>query len=231
MTHLTRCPLNPARARRLTSSPQRLHAAVAAAFPPPAAGPDTGHRVLWRLDEKGHHPTLLILSPTPPDLTHLVEQAGWPRLATPDTPGWDTLPYAPLLNDLRAGQRLRFRLTANPTRAVSRPERRGIRTGLTTTAAQIQWLLDRAAPAGFTIPTDERTTPTSPHVTVSATRALRFPRTTDSGSRRDVHLRTATYDGLLDITDPAALRRTLTNGIGHGKAYGCGLLTLARQTY
>jgi CRISPR system Cascade subunit CasE len=58
---------------------------------------------------------------------------------------------------------------------------------------------------------------------------LRFPRTTDTGPRRDVHLRTATYDGLLDVTDPDALRRTLTGGIGHGKAYGCGLLTLARH--
>ncbi|WP_373920440.1 type I-E CRISPR-associated protein Cas6/Cse3/CasE [Streptomyces sp. B29(2018)] len=46
----------------------------------------------------------------------------------------------------------------------------------------------------------------------------------------DVHLRTATYDGLLDVADPDTLRQTLTDGIGHGKAYGYGLLTLARQT-
>ncbi|MCQ1577194.1 type I-E CRISPR-associated protein Cas6/Cse3/CasE [Streptomyces parvus] len=228
MTHLTRCPLNPARARRLTTSPQRLHAAVASAFPPPPTGQTTRHRVLWRLDEKDHEPTLLILSPTPPDLTHLVEQAGWPRLATPNAPGWETRPYAPLLDHLHTGMRLRFRLTANPTRAVSRPGRRGIRTALTAPADQIQWLLDRAASAGFTVPVDERISPAGHHVTVSATRALRFPRTTDSGARRDVHLHTATYDGLLDVTDPDALRRTLTDGIGHGKAYGCGLLTLAR---
>ncbi|WP_078949471.1 type I-E CRISPR-associated protein Cas6/Cse3/CasE [Streptomyces mutabilis] len=29
---------------------------------------------------------------------------------------------------------------------------------------------------------------------------------------------------------PDALRRALTDGIGHGKAYGCGLLTSARDT-
>ncbi|MGW2654411.1 type I-E CRISPR-associated protein Cas6/Cse3/CasE [Streptomyces sp. NPDC001478] len=230
MTHLTRCPLNPVRARRLTGSPQRLHAAVAAAFPPPPGGQTTGHRVLWRLEEKDNQPTLLILSPTPPDLTHLVEQAGWPRLATPDAPGWDTRPYTPLLEHLHTGMRLRFRLTANPTRAVHRPGRRGVRTALTTPADQIQWLLDRAAAAGFTIPVDKGISSAGTCVTVSATRALRFPRTTNSGARREVHLRTATYDGLLDVVDPDALRRTLTDGIGHGKAYGCGLLTLARQT-
>ncbi|MFE1130066.1 type I-E CRISPR-associated protein Cas6/Cse3/CasE [Streptomyces albidoflavus] len=49
-----------------------------------------------------------------------------------------------------------------------------------------------------------------------------------TGARRHVHLRTATYDGLLDVTDPDALRQTLVEGIGHGRAYGCGLLTLAR---
>ncbi|MEU4077649.1 type I-E CRISPR-associated protein Cas6/Cse3/CasE [Streptomyces venezuelae] len=144
--------------------------------------------------------------------------------------GWDTRPYTPLLEHLHTGMRLRFRLTANPTRAISRPGQRSVRTALTTPADQIQWLLGRAAAAGFTIPVDQRISPAAPRVTVSATRALRFPRTTDSGARRDVHLRTATYDGLLDVVDPDALRRTLTDGIGHGKAYGCGLLTLARDT-
>jgi len=43
-----------------------------------------------------------------------------------------------------------------------------------------------------------------------------------------VTLVTVTYDGLLEVTDPDALRRTLTRGLGRAKAYGCGLLTLAR---
>jgi CRISPR system Cascade subunit CasE len=124
--------------------------------------------------------------------------------------------------------RLHFRLTANPTRTLLRPGRRGMRTALTTPADQIQWLLDRAAAAGFTIPTDEHASPAGPSVTVSATQALRFPRTSGTGPRHDVHLCTAAYDGLLEVTDPDALRQSLTHGLGHGKAYGCGLLILAR---
>jgi CRISPR system Cascade subunit CasE len=42
-----------------------------------------------------------------------------------------------------------------------------------------------------------------------------------------VTLTTVTYDGVLDITDADAFRQALTQGIGHAKAYGCGLLTLA----
>ncbi len=38
----------------------------------------------------------------------------------------------------------------------------------------------------------------------------------------------AAVDGLLDVTDPDVLRQALIEGLGHGKAYGCGLLTLAR---
>lgn len=39
---------------------------------------------------------------------------------------------------------------------------------------------------------------------------------------------TVTFDGRLEVTDPAALRRTLTLGLGKAKAYGCGLMTLAK---
>ena len=38
----------------------------------------------------------------------------------------------------------------------------------------------------------------------------------------------ATFEGVLEVTEPEALRRVLTHGIGRGKAYGCGLMTLAR---
>ncbi|WP_442818446.1 type I-E CRISPR-associated protein Cas6/Cse3/CasE [Streptomyces sp. NBC_01237] len=69
-------------------------------------------------------------------------------LATPRTPGWETRPYAPVLNALRPGLRLQFRLAANPTRAAFHRGRRGVRTAATTPAQQIQWLLDRAPRAG-----------------------------------------------------------------------------------
>ncbi|MFD5550034.1 type I-E CRISPR-associated protein Cas6/Cse3/CasE, partial [Streptomyces goshikiensis] len=50
-----------------------------------------------------------------------------------------------------------------------------------------------------------------------------------TGQANRVPLVTVTFDGCLEVTDPAALRRTLTLGLGKAKAYGCGLMTLARE--
>ncbi|MDO0929777.1 MobF family relaxase [Streptomyces sp. TG1A-8] len=64
---------------------------------------------------------------------------------------------------------------------------------------------------------------------VQDTRSLSFDKSRGSGSRQDkpVTVVTVTFEGRLEVTDPDALRRALTQGIGRARAYGCGLLTLA----
>jgi len=42
-----------------------------------------------------------------------------------------------------------------------------------------------------------------------------------------VTLQTVTFEGIARITDPELTRRSLLGGVGAGKAYGLGLLTLA----
>lgn len=215
MTVLTRMPLNPARrgTRALLGSPQAMHAAVLAAFPPHE---DRSQRVLWRVDRDATHSALLyLLSPTQPDLTHLVEQAGWPTISR-----WESRDYEPLLNRLKADQQWAFRLTANPVRRV-RPEGggRGKVKAHITAAQQATWLLDRADNHGFHIATDPHG---EPAVAVRERRSLRFPR-----QNQTVSLATATFEGVLEVRDAAALRSTLIEGLGRAKGYGCGLLTLA----
>lgn len=41
-------------------------------------------------------------------------------------------------------------------------------------------------------------------------------------------LLTATFEGLLRVADPEALRQLLKKGIGPAKAFGCGLLLVRR---
>ena len=41
-------------------------------------------------------------------------------------------------------------------------------------------------------------------------------------------LLSVTYDGILTVTDPEKFRVSMINGIGRGKAYGNGLLTIVR---
>src|SRR5690606_41957372 len=80
--YLTRFRFNTARvgARRLLSSPQRLHAAVMSAFAEPPPAPSGGPRVLWRVGRNRRAETyLFIVSPAKPDLTHLGAQAGCPE--------------------------------------------------------------------------------------------------------------------------------------------------------
>lgn len=215
--YLTRFEINTARrgARALLASPQRLHAAVLAGFPPGRATTSDG-RALWRVDQRDQHAVLYLVSPHRPDLTHLVEQAGWPT-----TEGWATRDYTPLLDRLATGQRWQFRLTANPVHSRRKTEdaARSQRFGHVTVTQQTDWLLRRAEQHGFTVAIGEHK---EPDVAVRGRATLRFRR-----QDQWVTLDTAVFDGHLEITDPAALRAALTQGIGHGKAYGCGLLTLA----
>lgn len=216
---LTRFQINPARrgARRLLSSPQVLHAAVRAGFAAPEDHERDGARTLWRLDAPT--PTtvhLYIVSPGRPDLTHLVEQAGWPT-----TESWVTRDYGPLLDGLRPGQEWAFRLTANPSHSGRKTAdaKETQRFGYLREEEQVGWLTGRAARLGFTVASQQDG---RPNVRLHRRQTYSFKRGLGT-----VTLTTATYDGVLRIGDADTFRRALTRGIGHAKAYGCGLLTLA----
>ena len=217
---LTRFRLNPARrgARKLMASPHALHAAVRAGFPNDADYAHGARRTLWRLDVQAQASAVLyVVSPGKPDFTHLVEQAGWPTT----TEACDTRDYSPLLDTLRAGQRWAFRLTANPVHNGRKPEgaKDTQRFGLLRESEQVDWLLNRGQRHGFQIALQRDGVP---NLALNNRQTMSFRR--NSGS---VTLVTATYDGVLEVTDADAFRATLTAGIGHAKAYGCGLLTLA----
>ncbi len=222
--YLSRVQLNPERrgARKLIGSPHALHAAVLAAFPD--AGPKAEGRILWRLDSYSTHRVLLYtVSPGQPDFTHVVEQAGWPT-----TQAWDTSPYQHFLDSLAVGQRWQFRLTANPVHSARREGWEDTKPlAHVTVDQQEQWLLERAERHGFKLVDTQSGTgdgdPGSPDLAVVDRTVQRFTR---DGSR--VTIAMATFQGHLEVGDPVALRRSLTHGVGRAKAYGCGLLTLAR---
>lgn len=232
--YLTRYRINAARlgARRLLASPQALHAAVMSSFPiAPAHGGDSP-RVLWRLDHNsGSEVLLYIVSPDRPDLTHLVEQAGWP---TATTPGWQTYAYTPFLARLATDDIWAFRLTANPVHSARRTDDEPTkRTAHITVKHQMEWLLKRQKDSGFRIlekPAEQRRLPVGDEyeLIVHDRRELSFGKKEQSTGRRNrVTVATATFDGRLQVTDPDLLRQTLTRGLGKAKAYGCGLMTLA----
>jgi CRISPR system Cascade subunit CasE len=223
--YFSRMPLNPQRrsTKDLIASPQRMHAAVLAGFLP---GASARGRVLWRLDADSQHElNLLVISPEPPSFEALVEQAGWSA-----NPVWQTVDYTGFLDKLSQEQRWVFRLVANPVRSVRPagtglgPKGRGARVPLVRESDQIDWLVKRGAQHGFSVVAGASA---GPNLKVTGSRRVRFGRNSD-GETRTVTLQAAQFDGVMEVTDPVDLRKALTAGIGSGKGYGCGLLTLAR---
>ena len=248
MSYLSRIRINPLRAasRALLSNPRMMHGAVVGGIP---GGPEE-ERLLWRLDsDNPRRPHLLVLTETRPDWSHLVEQAGWP-----DADGDHCLvrDLAPLFTQLAVGREFAFRVTANPVQNVSKPirpseiqaariaagQRRSFRVGHRTASAQLEWFLDRTERWGFAIPL-AHTDPPAPglaldedgapaesarEVRITARNRRSFPK---KGYKHPVVLHTVTFDGRLRVLDTQRFSRALLTGIGPGKAYGCGLLTLA----
>lgn len=81
----------------------------------------------------------------------------------------------------------------------------------------MRWLQEQGAAHGFSVAED----------TAYSTQMRWYTFTKKAGSR--VRLLGVTYEGLLTVTDVQAFREALTNGIGRGKAYGMGLLTVMRS--
>lgn len=218
--YLTKFLINPARrgGRFLLGNPQAMHAAVLSSFPPPPPG-QSNPRMLWRVDQSDATVALYVLSPAEPDMTHLVEQAGWA------TTTWTTRDYTPLLERIEEGQLWSFRLQANPVKQSLNPLTKGKRLAHVTPSQQAQWLLDRSEQKGFSI---EHLLDGSPALNVSSRSKDSFGRKDPnrSGSKSDVTLVRVQFDGVLRVTDKEAFKEALTGGIGRAKAYGCGLMTI-----
>ncbi|WP_116114828.1 type I-E CRISPR-associated protein Cas6/Cse3/CasE [Austwickia chelonae] len=221
--YLSRFALNTARrgTRQLLGSPQRMHAAVLSCYPPEAS---TG-RVLWRVDRPQRHELCLyVVGSAEPDMTALVEQAGWPTTQT-----WQTTTYAPFLSRLSEGQAWRFRLAANPVHVLRQEgERRGKVVPHVTVHQQERWLREHGQGWGFEVldppGSDEG------GVSVTGRHADAFTRRDpgDKDRRGRVTISRVQFDGVLTVTDADRFRESLVGGMGRAKAYGCGLMTLAR---
>lgn len=190
---------------RALAVPRRLHGAVEAAF----TGPRT--RRLWRLDRRGDRLWLLVLSEEVPELSGIVAQFGPPDGTA------ETRDYAPLLARVAEGTRWRFRLAANPVKNVKIPGGRGTVRNHVTVEQQEEWLAERAPKHGFALEPDG--------FRVVDSRWISFDKATDGSP---VRIHAVTFEGLLRVTDAGLFREALVHGIGRGKAYGLGLLTLMR---
>lgn len=208
MTFFARILINPQRreARKLIASPQAMHAAVLAAFPPDVQA-SAESRILWRLDVNGPSYILYLQSPEEPDLRHIQEAAGWESRPA------EVAHLGKLLATLEEGQSWAFRLTGNPVKSLPVENgKRGRVVPHVTAEQQLGWLVHKAPQWGFRVA--EGPGGYLLGVTPSPGVGKRLVR--------------AHFEGALTITDAELFRQCLLKGMGKGKAYGCGLLTIRK---
>ncbi|MGX1778160.1 type I-E CRISPR-associated protein Cas6/Cse3/CasE [Nocardia brasiliensis] len=233
MAYLSRIWINPLRdgARRLIASPQVAHAAVLGGI----SVQPLNERVLWRLDhESPHRSVLLVLSQSRPSWDHVVEQAGWTGA---DLPQASIKSYLPLLDRVSDGALFRFKVRASPTyatrqlselseaqqRRLAGPRPRGVRIPHRSEERQYTWFADRATPKwGFAIESDESG---AKLLAITERQRVSFRKRRDAGHRVTLH--TATYEGVLRITDTKMARHCFLQGVGTARGYGCGLVSIA----
>jgi hypothetical protein len=156
-------------------------------------------RKLWRLDGS----TITIRSDHGPDLRTVAGK--FPGLLL----NWTTRSTAvPVRGDHP------FLLTGNPTTAD-----RGYRKPLTGWDDCVAWLQRKGALHGFTIPS---TVAGDLAVRIPSSRTEKFPHS----GKAPVTLRVVEFAGILTITEPDLFAAAAREGIGRGRAYGCGMLIL-----
>ena len=207
--YISRLLLNPQNRNTMLAlaQPKLFHGAIESGF----GGPR--QRTLWRLDQIGNNLYLLVVSPTPADLSGALQQFGWPE--KPET--LEVHDYETYLTTIAAGQLYQFRLAANPVKHLSSPGQRGKVLAHVTIDQQKKWLLDRANKYGFSLKEDD--------FTVIRNYWIHFYK---PGYPAAVRIKAAEFEGRLTVTDLALFQDLLRNGMSRGKAYGLGLMTVIR---
>jgi CRISPR system Cascade subunit CasE len=207
--YLTQLRLDPrnAPARRDLADPYDMHRTLVRAFAPDERTAPS--RFLWRLEPGAswQRATVLVQSASPGDWSFLKSVSGYlldDRNEALAVKTFDPAAWA------QAGASLRFRLAANPT-----VTRQGKRLGLVGEEAQVEWLHRQGERLGFDLQA----------ALVTGSEVLRGRK----GSMQ-VSLLRVQYDGMLQVRDADLLCAAIASGIGHGKAFGCGMLSLARRS-
>lgn len=219
---------------------QALHRTIMAAYPRvsgDAEGARARHGVLFRLDQPARGPrplTLLVQSTADPDWSSL--PAGYLLDLADGSPSLACKRVDERYATIERGAVLRFRLRANATRKIdtrSGPDgarRNGKRVDLRGDAERIAWLQRKADQGGFRLLTVGQPGAVAVRTTGDDLAIGYRPdsRASTGGARARLTFGAVLFDGLLCVADPEQFRDTLVAGIGPAKAYGFGLLSIAR---
>lgn len=206
-------------------SPRDLHRTLMRGFPQ-HDGDDAraAFGVLFRTEvtaDGGDPPELLVQSSVEPD---------WGGLPVGYAVAAQTKPIGHVLDAAVVGRELRFRLVANPTLKSGKafegeePPKHSRRYALKTDEERIAWLARRGEQHGFRL---------CPAADPAAVAVDVLPPIGDGGQRQHgggrksaIRVQPVLFEGRLEVTDVERFRDAIRSGVGPGKAYGCGLLSL-----
>ena len=113
-----------------------------------------------------------------------------------------------LPDGVKEGNRYVFRLTASTEQSCG-----GKRHVLTNPFEQMRWLEAKGVKHGFSL-------------LPRSSKVMRAQEVTLYRKGKKIPTAYTTFDGILTVTDAAKFKECLITGIGHRKAFGCGLLSL-----
>lgn len=193
--------------RRDLVNAHELHRQIMQAFPDEAEqhvseawNPRQAWNILFR--QESDSSKLLVQSAIEPNWSKL--PVGYLQRETTKPLTYNTEQFEP-------GKVLQFRLRANPSK---RDKATHKTIGLFKQQDQLEWLKRQSDRNGFRLHGADVIP--SPNV---------FGR---KKGKSPIRITTALYQGILEVTDSGAFTQALCQGLGRGKSYGCGLLSVAR---
>jgi CRISPR system Cascade subunit CasE len=229
--YLSRLILNPRNATvlRALSDLHLMHRLLWSAFPEnlrqEARDENDPALLLYRVESMSRDglAKVLVQSATQPDWSAIQHWTG--ALCNAESKGYDP--------KFAAGQWLRYRLRANPTVSVKKEGwKRSKRIGLYgTDEEREEWLRRQAEKWGFSLPTWQDIDGNAHIDTRMVSPGKLYGRKEQSTSdgkavRHDMHLYSVDYEGLLCVEDEERLLQAVRHGIGPGKSFGFGLLSV-----
>ncbi len=209
---------------------QELHRTLLSAFPA-QGGSRAAVGLLFRIEGGEAAPVVLAQSLVRPDWERLRQRsAGYLRGGPGE--GWQVKEVGPAYAALREGAVLRFRLRANPTKRLGnsvkaeQPTKVGKRVALLKEEQRLGWLERKADAAGFRLRRVQSSDGAVPAVDVRPEDNQLGWREAEGGKRR-LQFGSVLFEGELSVSDAERFRQALASGIGSGKAYGFGLLSIA----
>ena len=239
--YLTKMVLNPRsnQVRSEVGRPQELHKTISKAFPPVENPPDAKHHerktprneynILHRLDIDRHRGKafLLVQAEHKPD---------WSFLSEDYVDEIKTKEVGENFQAIENGMNLIFRLQANPTRRIGKSDEKADarfkpggnkkirrRVELRTDEERADWLAGQGERFGFGI-ANLKIEPAVRNVISAKEEKISFRK---PGKENPITYGSVVFEGVLNVTDANKFREALINGIGQGKAYGFGLLSVA----